>query len=219
MTVGDRIRDRLKALDMSGAELARRVGLKQPTISALISGKSHSSAHLHRIARELHTSVEFLVGETDDPEPSGNGHDIARHRDLDDLVEVVVSDVAYGMGGSFVDDASVATSIERFPRSFIRQFTRAPSSRLYFAIGIGDSMVPTIHPSDLVLIDRSQEMVRVSDQLWALHAGSIAMIKRVRVLPDGGVHLVSDNPDVSDYPVAHDELHIIGRVVAVVKKV
>lgn len=136
-----------------------------------------------------------------------------------DQVEVAVSDVAYGLGGSFVDDSSASTTIERFPRSFIRQFTRAPVHRLYFATGIGDSMQPTIHHSDLVLIDRSQEMLRVSDQLWALHAGSIAMIKRVRVMPDGAVLLVSDNPDVSDYRLGESELQLIGRVVAVVKRV
>lgn len=223
MGMGDRIRERLTALGISGAELARRVGLKQPTISALISGKSRSSAHLHLIARELETTPEYLTGETDDPSSSAVRERQLGYRapdpELGDLVEVAVSDVAYGMGGAYVDDASAQTTVERFPRAFIRQFTKGPFAQLYFASGIGDSMTPTIHHSDLLLIDRSQEQLRLSDQLWAVHAGTIGMIKRVRVLPDGSILLVSDNPDVSDYPVAHDELHIIGRVVAVVKRV
>lgn len=135
-----------------------------------------------------------------------------------DTVEVAMSDVSYGMGGAYVDDDTSQTSIERFPRSFIRQFTKGPFAQLYFATGIGDSMQPTIHHNDLVLIDRSQQALRLSDQLWAVHASSIGMIKRVRVLPGGSVLLVSDNPDVSDYPVGQDELHLIGRVVAVVKR-
>ena len=135
-----------------------------------------------------------------------------------DTVEVAMSDVSYGMGGAYVDDDTSQTSVERFPRSFIRQFTKGPFAQLYFATGIGDSMQPTIHHNDLVLIDRSQQALRLSDQLWAVHASSIGMIKRVRVLPGGSVLLVSDNPDVSDYPVGQDELYLIGRVVAVVKR-
>lgn len=173
------------------------------------------------LARVLNTNVEALMA-------TGPSQRVADRQmeyrgqprePADDQVDVAVSDVAYGLGGAFVDDASVTTTVERFPRAFIRQFTKGPFNRLYFATGIGDSMEPTIHHSDLVLIDRSQEMLRVSDQLWALHAGSIAMIKRIRVMPDGAVLLVSDNPDVSDYQLGENELHLIGRVVAVVKRV
>lgn len=135
-----------------------------------------------------------------------------------ETVEVVVSDIAYGLGGAFLDDASVQTSIERFPRSFIRQFAKGPIDQLYFAAGVGDSMEPTIHSSDLVLIDRSQEMLRASDQIWAVAIGEIGMVKRVRILPGGDIALVSDKPSVSDYLVAQGELQLIGRVVAVVKR-
>jgi transcriptional regulator with XRE-family HTH domain len=53
---------------MSQSELARRVKLNQSTIAGLITGKARSSAHLHRIARELGTTPAYLTGETDDPE-------------------------------------------------------------------------------------------------------------------------------------------------------
>lgn len=68
MMVGERIRKRLAALTMSQAELARRVGLSQPAINALIRGASRSSTHLHKIARELRTTPSYLSGEIDDPE-------------------------------------------------------------------------------------------------------------------------------------------------------
>ncbi len=174
------------------------------------------------LANVLHTNVEALMASDGEPTVVADRKPGYRSQPIepaDDQVGIAVSDVAYGLGGAFVDDNSATTSVERFPRAFIRQFTRGPFSRLYFATGIGDSMEPTIHHSDLVLIDRSQEMLRVSDQLWALHAGSIAMIKRVRVMPDGVVLLVSDNPDVSDYRLGENELQLIGRVVAVVKRV
>ena len=222
MKLGERIEARLSEKGWSQAELARRIGVQSTSIWKLVSGQSQGSKHLREIARELETTVEYLVGETDNPSISAVGdHRLsygAPPSDHGDTVEVAVSDVTYGMGGAFVDDGASQTSIERFPRSFIRQFTKGPFAQLYFATGIGDSMQPTIHHNDLVLIDRSQEALRISDQLWAISAGSIGMIKRVRVMPGGSVLLVSDNPDVSDYPVGEEELHLIGRVVAVVKR-
>jgi transcriptional regulator with XRE-family HTH domain len=67
MNVGVRIRLRLIDLGMSQSELARRVGINQSTIAALLSGRSRSSSHLHLIARALGTTTAYLVGEIDDP--------------------------------------------------------------------------------------------------------------------------------------------------------
>lgn len=56
------------ARGFSQAELARRVGLAQPTIYGLIHTNKVGSKHLHRIARELGTTPAYLSGETDDPQ-------------------------------------------------------------------------------------------------------------------------------------------------------
>ncbi|WP_301090101.1 helix-turn-helix domain-containing protein [Sphingomonas sp.] len=68
MTVGDRIRDLLAQQKRSQAWLARRVGVDQSTINGLVNGGQRSSTHLHKIARELHTTPAYLTGETDDPD-------------------------------------------------------------------------------------------------------------------------------------------------------
>lgn len=69
MTIGERIDERLKAIGISQAELARRVGVGQSTINGLIRGESRGSKHLHVIARTLRTSPAYLIGETEDPAP------------------------------------------------------------------------------------------------------------------------------------------------------
>ena len=51
----------------SQAELARRVGVAQPTIFALIHRNKIGSKHIHKIARELGTTPAYLTGETDNP--------------------------------------------------------------------------------------------------------------------------------------------------------
>ncbi|QXT34313.1 helix-turn-helix domain-containing protein [Sphingomonas sanguinis] len=58
----------MEALQLSQAELARRVGLAQPTIYSLIHRNKVGSKHLHKIARVLLTTAEYLSGETDDPD-------------------------------------------------------------------------------------------------------------------------------------------------------
>lgn len=70
MIIGRRISARLKdaRIGISQAELARRVGMSQSAMNSLISGRSRSSTHLHRIARELLTTPAYLSGETDDPD-------------------------------------------------------------------------------------------------------------------------------------------------------
>jgi len=67
MIIGDRIASLIKDLGISQGELARRVGVSQPTIFKLIHDNKTGSAHLHKVARELGTTPAFLTGETDDP--------------------------------------------------------------------------------------------------------------------------------------------------------
>jgi transcriptional regulator with XRE-family HTH domain len=66
--IGARLKARIEATGISQSELARRVGITQGTIAGLISGRSRSSTHLHKIARVLRTTPAYLEGETDDPD-------------------------------------------------------------------------------------------------------------------------------------------------------
>lgn len=213
MGLGDRIEERLQALQMTQSELARRVGTRQSTISSLVKGQSRSSSYLHKIARELETSPDYLLGDTDDP-------DERYHPPANDnrAIEVPMIDLAYGMGGTYLDDGDIEARTEPFPLTFIRRYTRAKAEHLVFAEGLGDSMAPTILTTDLLLIDQSDNQLRVSDQIWAFSFGGVGMIKRLRPRPDGSIAILSDNPNVPEDRAVDDELHLIGRVVAKVSK-
>lgn len=208
------IRDLVNHVGTNPASVAKKAGVAVTTINRPFNGSA--TTRLGRtVLEKLRKTFPDYPGWVEQSSPRESSEILGED---DDLVDVAVSDIAYGLGGSYVDDHAAQVTIERFPRSFIRQFSKGPIDRLYFAAGIGDSMEPTIHSSDLVLVDRSQDMLRVSDQVWAAAVGEISMVKRVRVLAGGDVLLVSDKPGVSDYLVAQGELQLIGRVVAVVKK-
>lgn len=218
MIDADRIRDRMSALGMTQAELARRVGITQPSVFKLLSGTVRSSAHLHAIARELQTTSEYLSGVTSDPSigyvPVPSVEVVASELGLVPVREI---DLRYGMGATELE-VQVTTTVRHFPRDWIRIYTGASPDHLYFAQGIGDSMSPTILDSDLLLIDASQHSLNLADKIWACAYGNSGMVKRLRQMADGSVKIMSDNQNVRDEIAYDQELHVLGRVVAIVRK-
>lgn len=133
------------------------------------------------------------------------------------LMTIRQIDAAYGLGGTYHDGTPMET-VMQFPTTWVRNYTRAPAEHLYFAHGVGDSMQPTIHDSDLLLIDRSQNHLNMGDKIWAIAYGEIGMIKRLRPTSGQTVSVLSDNPNVPSFEAADGEMSIIGRVVAIVRK-
>lgn len=218
MTIGERIDERLKALGLSQSELARRVGVSQATIAGLITGRSSGSKHLHAIARELRTTPQYLTGETDDPSEGAIPLPTpAMMAEQLGLVEIKEIDLSYGMGASYLD-SPVTIKTRHFPLGWLRFYTCSSPDKLFFARAIGDSMVPTLYDGDMVLIDTAELEPRFGDQIWAIAFGVTGMIKRLRPMPDGSVKILSDNDRVPPEIAVDGEMHIIGRVVAVIRK-
>lgn len=137
-----------------------------------------------------------------------------------EMVNVAEIDLRFGLGSAFMDQEIVEHQVETkpFPRAWLRMITTSPPDQLYWARGQGDSMEPKIHEGDVILIDRSQRNLVFDDLIWALAYGSSGMIKRLRQMPDGSVKILSDNPSVLPEIAYDGEVHIFGRVVAVVKR-
>lgn len=216
--MGERILLRLSDLKITQTELARRVGVTQGTIAQLISGRIQSSSKLHKIAKALETTPEYLTGETDDPDagyvPLPSTEQVAA--DLG-LVPVREIDLTLGMGATYLD-VPVTETIRHFPIEWLRLYTRAAPEHLLFAQGVGDSMEPTLRDSDLLLIDCSQRHLNMSDKIWAIAYAECGAVKRLRPVAGGGVEILSDNPAVPTATAFDGELHILGRVVASVRK-
>lgn len=218
MRTGERIAERRIAKGLSQTQLAKLVGVSQATIGKLESGISSGSSHLHKIARVLETTPAYLNRETEDPDegavPLPSLDTVAEQLDLVPVQEI---DLKFGMGATELE-LPVTSQIRHFSREWLRQYTHANPETLYFAQGIGDSMEPTIKDSDLLLIDTSEKIIRLSDKFWAIAFGHSGMVKRLRPMPDGGVKILSDNPMVPEEVAYDGELHVLGRVVGIVRK-
>lgn len=137
-----------------------------------------------------------------------------------DLVQIDKINMAYGLGGTFIDNEAIEAEKVTFSRSWLRAYTHSAPELLFTTDGSGDSMEPTISDHDIVICDRGQvrlDQVK-SDKLWACIFGGVGMIKRLRPMPDGRVRIMSDNQLVRDDYASDGDLHIVGRVVAVVKR-
>ncbi len=134
----------------------------------------------------------------------------------DDLVFIREVDISYAMGaGAEIADYPDAQLVP-FNLGFVQQLTRAPLERLFLASGHGESMEPTLLRHDLILIDTNQTRVAQQDQIWALTYAGGGMIKRLRRVkgPNGDRYrILSDNPQVPPEEAELEDVHIVGKVI------
>lgn len=202
------------------AQVAQKAKISPRTIQRMVNGSAQ--ARLNASTRDsLRTAYPDFPGWLRAAEhASGFNHQLAE-RGLassdHDTVELAQIDLRYGMGGTYAD-GPVEVESRPFSRAWLRSITSAAPRHLFWAIGDGDSMEPTIRSGEVILIDRSQDTPRMDDGIWAVTHGEIGMIKRLRHLPDGRVELHSDNHLVRPQLATDGELHIIGRVIAVIRR-
>lgn len=200
---------------VSSAQVAQRAKVNARTIQRMKNG--NAEARLSQVTLEkLHEAFPKFPGWT----RAGAAALASFEKPNSDMVEIAAVDLNFGLGAAFMDSDIVEHGVDTmlFPSDWLRSITRSPPDRLYWAKGVGNSMEPTIGDGDVILIDRSAVGSTFGDLYWAIAYGQTGMIKRLRPMPDGSVKILSDNQNVPS-EVAHDgELHVFGRVIAVVRK-
>jgi len=214
-----RLRDERERLGKSQRAFAELGGISKNTQLAYETGASSIPVDYLERLEEFGLDLSYVVtgsrtGEEPAPRKSRSG--AVSMVSGPDLVQVPEIDPQFGLGAAFMDETA-APEMRTFSRNWLRQITTTPAEELYWARGRGNSMSATIEDGELVLIDRRQQSPRDADLIWAFAWGDVGAIKRLRPMPDGSVRILSDNPAVPP-DVAHgSEIHIFGRVIAVVK--
>ena len=222
----DGVRNIIRKGAMPGAARLDAIAAQLGTTSDYLLGRtadrapttSESDPRVLAIARRLNAATpqqqqaiaEYLTG------PKSDDLSVQKAADELDLVPVASVDMAYGMGTTFAGE-HVDVEVIHFPRRWLESLTSTAPQDLAWARGRGNSMSPTIEDNDLVLIDRSDRSVRDQDAIWAFTIGEVAMMKRLRVRGEQ-VTILSDNTHVPP-DIAHpDEIHIVGRVSHIVRR-
>jgi len=205
---------------VTATEVAKRAKLAPSTINRPYNGTATTRLSLNTIEKLRGAYPDFPGWGGDVTEVRSTFNHQLDDRDINqspDTIELEQIDLRFGMGGTYAD-GPVTVERRSFSREWLRSITSISPQNLFWAVGDGDSMEPTIRSGEILLIDRSQDNPRSDGLIWAVAHGEVGMIRRLRFIPQGPIELHSDNPNIPPQTAVDGSLHVIGRVIAVVRK-
>ncbi|CAN5338782.1 S24 family peptidase [soil metagenome] len=202
---------------MPPAVVARRAGLAATTVNRPFAGTATTRISQPTLDKLRAAFPDFPGWRQEYPDQVGmHGDRPDPNERPDELVYIRQVDISFAMGDGAVIDDYPSVGLIPFNLRFIQAMTGADTANLVIATGHGDSMEPTLLRSDLIMFDTSQNRMAHGDQIWALSYADNGMVKRLRrIMTDDGARIVimSDNPIVSDQIARPEDIHIIGKVV------
>lgn len=239
--VGDVIRKLRKERNWTVEELAEKAGVGKMTVSSIERGEANYRREtVEKIAAALDTSTARLEVQASPSEellfadlskqpmlshPMYSGVDfnaplpprhVSSQRDIQ-FVSLPLLTQPIAAGAPIEIDGEVNDELA-FRNDFVRRFVEP----LCLRVGSDQfSMVPTVLPGDVVVIDRDEQkrLRPVNDSIYALNLDGGGTLKRVEIVHDVLV-ISSDNQDKNAYPSITRDLTdidllkvIIGEVV------
>ena len=169
-----------RALDERGltqSDLARTLGVTQPTISDYVNGKkTPSRKNLEQLIRLLDLEPADLVAPAEPPL-------------ADDVVLIPVR--GEGASRHIYGDNDRDERVHAFSRSELLRLTNRNPERLASFIVSGDSLAPEILPNSVIVYWPQEQFT--GDGLYVLKIDGTELAKRVQVLPGGALELLPVN--------------------------
>lgn len=215
-TISDRLREERLRLDLVQPELADLGGVGKQSQINYESGKRQPDAdYLARIAAAgadvnyILTGTRAASGAPGHHDPVhdlaglvavGNGDSQAQHMG-DEYAKVPVYDARLAAGWGGQNDHEHITCRVAFRRDWLQQ-VGVHASSVVLARAEGDSMEPSIHSGDLILIDRSRSEIAIRQRspldtrpapIYAMLVDGMARVKRIERPEEGVLLLLSDN--------------------------
>ena len=227
-TIGDRIKTIRASVrpKMGQAEFAKRLSaakgqnITRGAVGNWERNKGISLDNLTSIAAEYGISIEWLVmgrgSMMYQPNLPAELPGMPEHFGLIDAYDQRVS----AGPGAFVSSGSEPLYQLAFRREWLRAITPAPERALVILFADGDSMEPTIHPGDSMLVDTSQTNPR-KDGIFVIRWDGLLNVKRVTAdEASRTITVTSDNPRHAPRDgVLPDDITVLGRVVWIGRRV
>lgn len=208
MGIGERFKKVRVSLGLSQPEMSERISLSRNAWQTYELERSTPGTAVYQSLLNLGFSVDWILNGVGTMKTNEAEHALQGYSFLP-LYATVGS-----MGPGSVGDDRVIDWLA-FKDEWLRLELRTSAVNLALIVAEGDSMLPTINPGDMLVVDHSRSALS-GDGVYVLSLFGNCLVKRVQVLVDGSVTIVSDNPAYAPQIVKSaelDGLHIAGRVV------
>jgi phage repressor protein C with HTH and peptisase S24 domain len=199
------LEDLIRMRGSSYSEISRLLGRNAAYIQQFI--RRGSPKHLDEQDRSVLARF-FGVDETVlGAQPRRAGH-------AADLVAIPVLDVEASAGYGGVAAVEAQSAKFGFDEKWLRRLTASKASNLSIIGVLGDSMEPTLHDGDEVMVDLGDGQARLRDGIYVLRMDDMLSVKRIAIEPQGKrVSVLSDNPTYPNWRGLEKRmLNIVGRV-------
>ena len=212
-SMADRLRARVRQLGLNPRQVAERAGINRSFVYDIMRGRSENPnlARLDQVALAIKVDRNWLLhgmGDLEGESPIIENPDEA-------FVAIPSVKVSASMGGgSLVEDTAENGKPYHFQRSWILNGLEAKPSDLRIMHVEGDSMMPTLHTGDVVLVDLARRKP-TPPGIFVLFDGMGLVAKRLEHIPNHDppkVRVISDNTFYSVYERTADEINIVGRI-------
>lgn len=212
-TLSERLTALMAEKGLSQAELARMIGVKQPSIFKILSGQTLNPKNILEIATALNVDPHWLKTGEGDPDPSYRIVEVSESQNPN-TVRIDILDVEASAGnGAYLSPTEQGLLSQEFDLTFFRQqFGRADAKHLKLITVKGDSMAPTLESGDLLYVDISENYF-AADGLYVFTFDGQTFIKRLQKVGKEML-VISDNPTYKEWTFTQDDdVFIHGRVV------
>lgn len=201
------------AIEAAGglARIVKELGKSRATLDRWMNAQAAPSLlDIADVAKLCNVSLEWLATGAEQPDTG-----TVIPAEVSDVVYVPILDAGVAAGlGALNDDLPEQVGTWPFTRGFLRRIGAiAERARILFVSG--DSMEPTLHDRDPVMVDVGHRDIQ-HGFIYAISTPDGLIVKRIQRNVDGSITLISDNKDF--YPPERlssadaERLQIIGRV-------
>ena len=193
--------------------VSAKAGVPVSTLGVYLRGGEWKVSAAIALAKACEVSLEWLV--TGQQPAIETTQDELPAPTNDRYVMIPRYDIRASAGSGTPVDQEALLGLISFDEVFLRRHLGMRPDTLVTIEATGDSMLPTIRDGDLLLVDTSNNDIQ-DGRIYVLSFGGLLSVKRLQVMPDGSIAVVSDNeryPVRIIDPTEHDPLRIVGRVV------
>lgn len=228
------IRIKLEYRDSPGLIDWLLVGEWPPPDAVLKIGGLKSEAHLAFLnhdfdkADALNAQIESIKQRAKAEHPEWGEIQAAKpaygELDQDDrYVTIPLLEIKAAAGGGSLIEHERAVEALHFRKDWVRSELNAAPADLRLIYIHGDSMEPTLHAGDVILLNMREHQV-ARDGIYVLRIDGSLLVKRLQRLPGGGLMVISDNPAYQAFQIKAPEftehdISFIGRVVWVGRRI